>query len=447
MLRRHSTLVAAILATLTTASALATSSADVQAVRETPPSLDYDDGERLANADDPAIWVHPDEDRQHKSIIVATLKEGGIDVYNLQGLLLQHIPSLLAADPEQPRQRFNNVDIVYGFRLGSQTVDLAVASDRGFDRLAIFRINKSGSDAVVPLTEVTKPGLPFVFAANQDEVDDELTVMGIGTAKLDNGQTIAFVTRNDRAEAAKFRLYDAGGGKVGYAPLVRFNLPSQFTLPNGDTWTPCQDEDGPTPMAEGTVIDRDRGYVYIGQEAVGLWRTTINDPGANLTLIEKTSTYGTPYTRIFDEEEEEYVCEYLTEEDPGFGGRLERDVEGVTLYEADDEEGYVIVSSQGSNEYLVFDREDTDYVGKFAIVDGMVDGTQETDGIAVSNADFGGVFDDGLFIAMDGGNTPDILDPQGETIENTNFKLVRWEDIAEALDLIVDDEHDIRDLD
>ena len=48
---------------------------------------------------------------------------------------------------------------------------------------------------------------------------------------------------------------------------------------------------------------------------------------------------------------------------------------------------------------------------------------------------------------MDGGNTPDILDDEGEPIENTNFKLVRWEDIADQLDLIVDDEHDIRDLD
>jgi 3-phytase len=446
MSKKHSLIALAVLAALAASSAPA---AEVQAVRETPPSLDYDDGERLANADDPAIWVHPSADRRHKSLIIGTLKEGGVDVYNLQGELLQHIPSLPAADPEQPRQRFNNVDLVYGFKLGSQTVDLAVASDRGFDRLAVYKINRSGSDAAVPLTEVTKIGLPFVFAANQDEVNDELTVMGIGTAKLENGQTIAFVTRNDRAEVAKFRLYDAGGGKVGYAPLARFNLPSQFTLPNGQTWIPCLDEDGLTPMAEGTVIDRDEGFVYIGQEAVGLWRTRIDNPAAHLTLIEKASTFGTPYTRTFDEEEEEYVCEYLTEQDPGYGGRLERDVEGVTLYEADDDEGYVIVSSQGSNEYLVYEREDgdNDYVGTFAIVDGMVDGTQETDGIGVSNADFGGAFDDGLFVAMDGGNTPDILNEEGEAIENTNFKLVRWEDIAAQLDLIVDDEHDIRDLD
>ncbi len=446
MLKRRSLIAMAVLAALSTGAAA--QAAQVQAVRETPPSLDYDDGERLANADDPAIWVHPDEDDQDESLIIGTLKEGGIDVYNLHGLRLQHIPSLLAANPDHPRQRFNNVDLVYGFRLGGKKVDLAVASDRGFDRLAIYKINPNGSDAPVPLTEVTKTGLPFVFAANQGEVNDELTVMGIGTARLENGQTIAFVTRNDRSEVAKFRLYDAGNGKVGYAPLVRFNLPSQFALPNGQTWTPCLDEDGLTPMAEGTVIDREHGFVYIGQEAIGLWRTTIDNPAANLTLIEKASTFGTPYTRTFDEDEEEYVCEYLTDQDPGYGGRLERDVEGVTLYEADDGEGYVIVSSQGSNEYLVFDREDdNDYIGTFSIVDGAVDGTQETDGIGVSNADFGGAFDDGLFVAMDGFNEPDILDEEGEPIENTNFKFVRWEDIADELDLIVDDEQDIRDLD
>jgi 3-phytase len=444
MLKRQSILLIAAVAAHCAAMSHA---ATVQAVRETPPSLDYDDGERLANADDPAIWVHGDDDDQDESLVIATLKEGGVDVYNLQGLRLQHIPSLPAANPDHPRQRFNNVDLVYGFKLGAHTVDLAVASDRGFDRLAIYKINPQGSDAAVPLTEVTKPGLPFVFAANQAEVNAELTVMGIGTAKLANGQTIAFVTRNDRSQVAKFRLYDAGGGKVGYAPLTRFQLPSQFTLPNGQTWTPCQDEDGITPMAEGTVIDRERGLVYIGQEAVGLWRTTIDNPAANLTLIDKVSTFGTPYTRTFDPDEEEYVCEYQTQQDPGFGGRLTRDVEGVTLYEADDEEGYVIVSGQGANEYLVYEREDdNDFVGRFSIVDGLVDGTSETDGIGVSNADFGSPFGKGLFVAMDGSNTPDILDPEGETIENTNFKFVRWRDIATQLGLIVDEEHDIRDL-
>jgi hypothetical protein len=43
--------------------------------------------------------------------------------------------------------------------------------------------------------------------------------------------------------------------------------------------------------------------------------------------LSKVTTFGTPYTRTFDEEEEEYVCEYQTEQDPGYGGRLVRDVD------------------------------------------------------------------------------------------------------------------------
>src|SRR5688500_10680119 len=101
MSKLHSVLALAVLRLLGPRLAHA---AQVQAVRETPPSLDYDDGERLSNADDPAIWVHPTEDRQHKSIVVATLKEGGIDVYNLQGQLLQHIAGLPNANPDYPRQ-------------------------------------------------------------------------------------------------------------------------------------------------------------------------------------------------------------------------------------------------------------------------------------------------------------------------------------------------------
>ena len=55
----------------------------VAAVLETEPKLDDDD------ADDPAIWVHP-KDASH-SLVLATLKEGGLDVYDLSGSLVQHV--------------------------------------------------------------------------------------------------------------------------------------------------------------------------------------------------------------------------------------------------------------------------------------------------------------------------------------------------------------------
>ncbi len=250
--------------------------AHVEAVRETPPSLDYDDGERLSTADDPAIWVHPMAIVSTRASIVATLKEGGLDVYNLQGQLLQHIPGLPHSNPDYPRQRFNNVDLVYGFKLGSRSVDLAVATDHGFDRLAILEINKSGSDAAVPLTEVTKSGLPFVFAANQSEVNAELTVMGIGTAKL--WRTVR-PSLSSRAAIARRSPSSGCMTPVAVKSVTRrwcvSICPHRSRCRTVSSGCPCQDEDGLTPMSEGTVIDRDHGYVYIGPETVGLWRTTL----------------------------------------------------------------------------------------------------------------------------------------------------------------------------
>jgi 3-phytase len=54
----------------------------VAAVLETRPSLGDDEGGN-ADADDPAIWVHPKD--ATKSLVVSTLKEGGLDVYDLTG--------------------------------------------------------------------------------------------------------------------------------------------------------------------------------------------------------------------------------------------------------------------------------------------------------------------------------------------------------------------------
>jgi 3-phytase len=86
----------------------------VAAVLETRPSLGDDEGGN-AGADDPAIWVHPID--ATKSLVVSTLKEGGLDVYDLSGGLVQHVPPD-AAGPGLVlnRARYNNVDVIYGFR-------------------------------------------------------------------------------------------------------------------------------------------------------------------------------------------------------------------------------------------------------------------------------------------------------------------------------------------
>lgn len=111
-------------------------------------------------------------------------------------------------------------------------------------------------------------------------------------------------------------------------------------------------------------------------------------------------------------------------------GDLTDDAEGVTIFYGEGDTGYLIVSSQGSNDYNVYRREgENTFLGKFAIVaspDG-IDGTSDTDGIDVTSASLGPHFPHGLFVAQDVKNT----DPSAAQ----NFKLVPWESIAQALNL------------
>ena len=68
---------------------------------------------------------------------------------------------------------------------------------------------------------------------------------------------------------------------------------------------------------------------------------------------------------------------------------------------------------------------DVRYVGRFRIIDGALDGVQETDGIELMLGDFGPAFPDGLFVAQDGDNLP----------QTQNFKYLGWAEIRKALGL------------
>ncbi len=180
------------------------------------------------------------------------------------------------------------------------------------------------------------------------------------------------------------------------------------------------------------VVDDYSGILYLGQEQVGWWATSVSKPAANLSLVDRVREFGVPYARVFDEEEEEFGCEFDFCRDPGLGSPyLTADVEGLTIYKSGPGTGYLLVSSQGSDEFLVYDRETLEHIGNFAIGDGVVDSVEESDGMHVVNVNLGGEFTQGLLVAQDGGNTPDVLDEEGEERDNTNFKFVRWADVAQ----------------
>jgi 3-phytase len=283
----------------------------VTAVLETRPSFGDDAGGN-ADADDPAIWVDPKDPT--RSLVVATLKEGGMDVYDLKGRLVQHIaPEAAPQGMVLNSARYNNVDLIYGFQLKGKKVDLAVASDRYNDTIRIFTIDSAAFGAgAAPLTEVTAPNQPWIFVKTEEELEDANTAYGLAVTQTDpNGKrAFAFVSRSAFTAVAKLELYATEGGRVGYTVGQRFDLPETFHLPAGGTWNACHDDDGELSQVEGMVVDDYYGVVYLGQEQVGWWMTSIDRPADDLQLVDRVREFGVPYAREFDEEEEEYSCEF-----------------------------------------------------------------------------------------------------------------------------------------
>jgi 3-phytase len=283
----------------------------VTAVLETRPSFGDDAGGN-ADADDPAIWVDPKDPT--RSLVVATLKEGGMDVYDLKGRLVQHVaPEAAPQGMVLNSARYNNVDLIYGFQLKGKKVDLAVASDRYNDTIRILTIDLAAFGAgAAPLTEVTAPNQPWIFVKTEEELEDAKTAYGLAVTQTDpNGKgAFAFVSRSAFTAVAKLELYATEGGRVGYTVCQRFDLPETFHLPGGGTWNACHDDDGELSQVEGMVVDDYYGVVYLGQEQVGWWMTSIDRPADDLQLVDRVREFGVPYAREFDEEEEEYSCEF-----------------------------------------------------------------------------------------------------------------------------------------
>lgn len=385
----------------------------------------YDDEEGgNANADDPAIWRNTAD--PGRSLVVATAKEGGLRVYDLDARQVQSIAAPAPATDDDAPGRFNNVDLLQGVRLSTGRADLAVVSDRGNDRLRFYRIDRDRPGG--PLADVTDPAAAPVFSSGQEEINDQNTVYGLASwTDPSTGRSYALTSRRNRTSVALLEITPGPGGTVGYRKVRTIDLPSAFSLPNGTSWTPC-DEPGELPQVEGMVVDPANGILYAGQEDVGIWRLPADLRGKPV-LVDKVREYGIPGT--YDEETEECT----PGADPGYGGKhLSADVEGLTLLTEDDGDGYVLASGQGDNSFALYDREladDNEYEGGFRVTAAspMLDGSEECDGAAVLNAPLGRKYPNGLLVVQDGHDAPE----DGER-EATGFKFVDLDDVLDAVD-------------
>ncbi len=376
-----------------------------------------------SDADDPAIWVHA-KDRS-KSIVLGTLKNGGLAVFDLEGTTVQRV------DYDDDDARQNNVDVIYDVTLGGKTRDLAVVTDRGLDHLRVFAIDPAGTDAAEPLAEVTVADPPHVFTG-----DDDISAYGIAGWKDRDGKAYVAISQRHQTRLVLLRLVPGRSDPdtVGFVEVDSLRLPSTFKKGGGKSWTPCMEEDGEQPQVEGMVADAQRGVLFAAQEDVGIWRIPISGARfAEPKLVDRVREFFQDYDREFDEEEGEYVCEVDETSKSAGSPYLVADAEGLTIYPfARSGRGYLLASSQGSSEFIVYDLASVKRITTFAIGDGATtDAVDECDGAMVVGLPLG-EFTEGLLVTHDGDDGEDA----------TNFKFTRWDDVAEPAR--ASDRHDER---
>lgn len=327
-------------------------------------------------ADDPAIWVNLEDPA--KSLIIGTDKKSGLAVYDLDGQIVY----------QNTDGRMNNVDVRSGYPITSNNGDpatatptvIVAATNRTSKEISVYAMNPQSG----VLTDVMAEPIPSNF--------DQPYGLCLYRSAV-NGNL--YVYANDtEGTVSQWQLYDNGLGKL--------RATIQRTWPVGS-------------KTEGCVADDANGWVFIGEEATGIWR------------------YGAEPKDSFDER----VSIDTIGHGSSIGGRLSADVEGLSLYipeGASKSDGYLVASSQGNFSYVVYDRAPPHaYRGTFQVIDNVekgVDGSQETDGLDVVSANLGPNYHKGMLVTQDGYNkTPAGAD------ENQNFKYTSWADVAEALGL------------
>jgi len=273
------------------------------------------------------------------------------------------------------RGRLNNVDLRQGVDWDGRTIDLAAATNRTTGTLDLFRIDRNSGRLSLLVAEGIRLGLeePYGMCLYRDSEKKSL---------------YAFVNDKD----GRYQQWLLSSSIAGYARLEReFMLASQ---------------------PEGCVSDDAGGIIYIGEEEVGVWRASA-DPRTEFRPL---------------------LVDHVN------NGRLSPDVEGMDLYISGPETGYLIVSSQGDNSYAVYERHgDNRYLGSFRIApntSASVDHVSETDGLAVTAADLGPSFPEGLLVVQDGENTLPVA--------NQNFKYLSWKMVREALGLAITEQRGVK---
>ena len=264
----------------------------------------------------------------------------------------------------------NNCDLRYGFVLDNDAIDVLAASNRSTQSLSLYKISKEGELDSIHLRTI------------KTEMIEE--VYGLCMFKSKNTGKMYVFMNSKAGEIEQYELF-ASNHKIDARLVRNLKLITQ---------------------TEGMVADDENGILYVGEEDTGIWKFDAEPSGsATGTLIPNSS-------------EENQNIKY--------------DIEGLAIYETGNGGGYLIASVQGNYSYAIFERlGENKYVGSFKILDGEIDGVEETDGLDITNKMLPG-YEKGFLVVQDGYNY------EGRKLASQNFKIVPWNIIEEIIQNIPD---------
>ena len=259
-------------------------------------------------------------------------------------------------------KRPNNVDIAYGLLIGGKKTDIAVTTERETNKIRIF--------SLPDLEPVDNGGIEvFEGEALRDP-------MGVALYTRPADSTIfAIVGRKTGPSGTYLWQYQlTGADKAVTGKLVR----------KIGTFSELKE-------IEAIAVDNELGYVYYCDENAGI-RKYMADPAAN-----------------------------NNNELAFFGQKdFKEDHEGIAIYKTEAGKGYILVSNQQANTFMVYAREGANgNANEHTLLAEVPTSTIECDGADATSVNLGGKFPKGMLAAMSNGMT---------------FHFYDWNDIQKVID-------------